>query len=176
MLRSGLFLVALAVAGAPFAADPPPPEGVDVKKSRLLLLPKSRVEASAAQQYNEMMRSAAQKGALNAERRATERLRNIARRLIPHTARFDADAVRWRWEVNLIRSPAVNAFCMPGGKIAFFSGLTDGLRLSDDEIAVIMGHEMSHALLEHGRARISEQVLKVAGVNIAAALLNLSNV
>jgi predicted Zn-dependent protease len=176
MRRSGLFLVALMVAGAPFAADPPQPEGAEVKKSRLLLLPKSRVEAVAAQQYNQLMRGAAQKGALNADRRQVERLRGIARRLIPHTVRFDADAGRWRWEVNLVHSPTVNAFCMPGGKIAFFSGLTDGLRLSDDEIAVIMGHEMSHALLEHGRARMSEQVLKAAGVNIAAALLNLSNV
>lgn len=166
-----LLLLLFACSGA-FAQH----DGVDVKKSRLLLLPKSRVEATSAQQYNQLMRGAAQKGALNADRRQLERLKAIARRLIPHTARFDPDAARWRWEVNLIQSPTVNAFCMPGGKIAFFSGLIDSLRLDDDEIAIIMGHEISHALLEHGRARMSEQVLKAAGVNIAAALLNLSNV
>ena len=170
-MRRILLLLLFACSGA-FAQH----EGVDVKKSRLLLLPKSRVEATSAQQYNQLMRGAAQKGALNADRRQLERLKAIARRLIPHTARFDPDAARWRWEVNLIQSPTVNAFCMPGGKIAFFSGLIDSLRLDDDEIAIIMGHEMSHALLEHGRARMSEQVLKAAGVNIAAALLNLSNV
>jgi predicted Zn-dependent protease len=165
-----LLLLLFACSGA-FAQH----EGVDVTKSRLLLLPKSRVEAMSAQQYHQLMRGAAQKGALNADRRQLERLKGIARRLIPHAARFDPDAARWRWEVNLIESPTVNAFCMPGGKIAFYSGLIDRLRLSDDEISIIMGHEMSHALLEHGRARMSEQVLKVAGVNIAAAVLNLSN-
>lgn len=166
------FFAVVFLCSAAFAQQ----DGVDVKKSRLLLLPKSRVEATSAQQYNLLMRSAAQKGALNSDRRQLERLKTIARRLIVHTARFDPDAARWRWEVNLIQSPTVNAFCMPGGKIAFFSGLIDSLRLDDDEIAIIMGHEMSHALLEHGRARMSEQVLKAAGVNIAAALLNLSNV
>ena len=170
-MRAWFFAVAF-VASAAFAQQ----DGVDVKKSRLLLLPKSRVEATSAQQYNQLMRGAAQKGALNADRRQLERLQGIARRLIPHTARFDPDAARWRWEVNLIQSPTVNAFCMPGGKIAFFSGLIDSLKLGDDEISMIMGHEMSHALLEHGRARMSEQVLKAAGVNIAAALLNLSNI
>ena len=170
-MRSWFFAVVFLCSAA-FAQH----EGVEVKKSRLLLLPKSRVEAMSAQQYNQLMRGAAQKGALNADRRQLERLKVIAQRLIPHTARFDPDAARWRWEVNLVRSPTVNAFCMPGGKIAFFSDLIDSLRLDDDEIAMIMGHEMSHALLEHGRARMSEQLLKVAGVNIAAALFNLSNV
>jgi len=170
-VRAWLF-VFVFLASTAFAQH----EGVEVKKSRLLLLPKSRIEAMSAQQYNQLMRGAAQQGALNADRRQLERLKGIARRLVPHSARFDPDAGRWRWEVNLIQSPTVNAFCMPGGKIAFYSGLIDSLRLSDDEISVIMGHEMSHALLEHGRARMSEQLLKVAGVNIAAALLNLSNV
>ena len=166
------FFTIVLLCSAAFAQQ----EGVEVKKSRLLLLPKARVEAMSAQQYSQLMRGAVQKGALNTDRLQLERLRAVARRLIAHTARFDRDAARWNWEVNLVQSPAINAFCMPGGKIAFFSGLIDALRLSDDEIAVIMGHEMSHALLEHGRARMSEQVLKVAGVNIAAALLNLSNV
>jgi len=148
-------------------------EGVDVKKSRLLLLPASTVERAAGQQYSQLMRAAAQKGALNNDRREVERLRRIARALIPHAARFNKDAERWRWEVNLVRSAAVNAFCMPGGKIAFFTGLLDSLKLTDDEVAAVMGHEIAHALLEHGRARMSEQVLKSVGISVAAALLNL---
>ncbi len=148
-------------------------EGVEVRKSRLLLLPASTVERSAGQQYAQLMRAAAQKGALNNDRREVERLRRIARALIPHAARFNPDAGRWRWEVNLVRSPSVNAFCMPGGKIAFFTGLLDSLKLDDDEVAAVMGHEIAHALLEHGRARMSEQVLKSVGVSVAAALLNL---
>ncbi len=166
-------LVALALAGPAAAADQPQPEGVDVRKSRLLLLPKSTVENSAGQQYAQLMRSAAQQGALNNDRRQVERLREIARKLIPPAARFNADAQRWRWEVNLLSSKQVNAFCMPGGKIAFYTGIISALQLTDDEVAVIMGHEVAHALLEHGRARMSEQVLKNVGVSVAAALLNL---
>lgn len=139
----------------------------------MLLLPASTVERGAAQQYAQLMRGAAQKNALNVDRRQVERLRNIARALIPHSLRFNKEAERWRWEVNLISSKTVNAFCMPGGKIAFFTGILDELQLTDDEVAAIMGHEIGHALLEHGRARMSEQVLKSVGISVAAAVFNL---
>lgn len=168
--------LSFALAGPARAADPAPPEGVDVKKSRFLLLPKSTVENSSAQQYAQMMRAAAQNNALNTDRQQVERLREIARKLIPPAARFNDDAKRWRWEVNLVGSRSVNAFCMPGGKIAFFTGIIGALQLTDDEVAVIMGHEIAHALLEHGRARMSEQVLKSVGVSIAAAVLNLGQI
>jgi predicted Zn-dependent protease len=151
-------------------------EGVEVHKSRLLLLPASTVERSAGQQYGQLMRAAAQKGLLNNDAQQVERLRRIARELIPHATRFNTNAEKWRWEVNLITSKTVNAFCMPGGKIAFFSGIIDQLQLTDDEVATIMGHEIGHALLEHGRARMSEQVLKNVGISVAAAVFNLGQV
>jgi len=166
-------LAALLLAAAPAPAQPPPQEGVDVKKSRLLLLPASTVERAAAGQYSQMLRQAAQKGLLNNDKAQVDRLRGIARALIPHSARFNQDAAKWRWEVNLIASKSVNAFCMPGGKIAFFTGILEQLKLTDDEVAVIMGHEIAHALLEHGRARMSEQVLKSVGISVAAAVFNL---
>ena len=151
-------------------------EGIEVQKSRLLLLPASIVDRSAAQQYQQLMRAASQKDLLNNDKAQLERLRAITRALIPHSQRFNANAAQWRWEVNLITSKSVNAFCMPGGKIAFFSGIIDQLQLSDAEIAVIMGHEIGHALLEHGRARMSEQVLKSVGISVAAAVFNLGQV
>ena len=151
-------------------------EGVEVHKSRLLLLPASTVERSAGQQYGQLMRAAAQKGLLNNDAQQVERLRRIARELIPHATRFNKNAQTWRWEVNLITSKTVNAFCMPGGKIAFFSGIIDQLQLTDDEVATIMGHEIGHALLEHGRARMSEQVLKNVGISVAAAVFNLGQI
>jgi len=167
------FVLALFIlwAGTAF-----PQEGVDVKKSRLLLLPASTVERSAAQQYGQLMRAAAQRGVLNVDRMPVERLRNIARALIPHATRFNQDADKWRWEVNVISSKTVNAFCMPGGKIVFFTGILESLQLTDDEVAVIMGHEIGHALLEHGRARMSEQVLKNVGISVAAIVFNLGQV
>ena len=145
-------------------------EGVEVQKSRLLLLPASTVEKSAGQQYQQLMRSAAQKGLLNKDPEQLERLRRIARELIPHALRFNRSAEKWQWEVNLISSRSVNASCMPGGKIAFFTGILESLELTDDEVATIMGHEIGHALLEHGRARMSAQVLKSVGISVAAAV------
>lgn len=155
------------------SAQTDPQRGVEVHKSRLLLLPASTVENGAAQQYQQLLRAAQQKNALNVDKEQLNRLRGIARELVPHSARFNKNAEKWRWEVNLISSRSVNAFCMPGGKIAFFTGILDALRLTDDEVAVIMGHEIGHALLEHGRARMSEQVLKNVGISIAAAVFNL---
>src|SRR5258706_5461287 len=169
-MRIVLLLLLFACLDATAQSDK---EGVEVHKSRLLLLPASTVEGSAAQQYGQLMRAAAQKGLLNNDPRQLERLRRIARELIPHPTRFNANAQAWRWEVNLITSKTVNAFCMPGGKIAFFTGILDTLQLTDDEVATIMGHEIGHALLEHGRARMSQEVLKNVGITVAAAVLNL---
>jgi len=151
-------------------------EGVEVQKSRLLLLPASTVERSASQQYGQLMRAAQQKNALNQDPQQLERLHRIARQLVPHATRFNKSAEKWRWEVNLISSKSVNAFCMPGGKIAFFTGILDALQLTDDEVATIIGHEIGHALLEHGRARMSEQLLKNIGISAAAVILNLGDV
>jgi len=151
-------------------------EGVEVNKSRLLLLPASTVERSATQQYGQLLRTASERGLLNRDPAQLERLRRIARELIPYATRFNKGAEKWRWEVNLISSKTVNAFCMPGGKIAFFTGILEALQLTDDEVSTIMGHEIGHALLEHGRARMSEQLLKNIGVSAAAMMLNLGQV
>src|SRR5258706_798974 len=151
-------------------------QGVKVQKTGRLLLPASTVERSAGQQYGQLMRAAAQKGLLNSDPQQLERLRRIARELIPHATRFNSNAQAWRWEVNLITSRTVNAFCMPGGKIAFFTGILDALQLTDDEVATIMGHEIGHALLEHGRARMSQEVLKNVGITVAAAVFNLGQI
>ena len=171
-----ILLVVLAFICAPAFAQQKEKEGVDVQKSRLLLLPASTVERSAAQQYGQLMRTASQKNLLNREPAQIERLHVIARALIPHSQRFNASSAKWQWEVNLISSKSVNAFCMPGGKIAFFTGIIDQLQLTEDEIATIMGHEIGHALLEHGRARMSEQVLKNVGISVAAAVFNLGQI
>lgn len=84
------------------------------------------------------------------------RLRAISQRLIPFASRWNPRAAQWPWEINLIGSKQINAFCMPGGKIAFYTGILDTLKLSDDEVAMVMGHEIAHALREHARARMAK--------------------
>ena len=175
-LRS-LAAVALAAALLAPAAfgQPSPAEGVEVRKPWLRLVPESMVNQTAAQQYAQIKQQAQAKGRLNANPAQTQRVRAVAARLIPQGERFHPGARDWRWEVNVIESPAVNAFVLPGGKIMVFSGLIERLKLTDDELAAIVGHEIAHALLEHGRARMSEALVKNLGINLAAAYFGLSD-
>lgn len=100
-----------------------------------------------------------------------KRLRAIAARIAPEATRFNPRARQWQWEVSLIRSPQINAFCMPGGKIAFFSGILTKLKLSDDEVGVVMGHEAAHALREHARERIAKSQLTQLGASLLGQLI-----
>ena len=88
--------------------------------------------------------------------------------MIPLAGRYNERAPRLEWEVNLIGSKEINAFCMPGGKIAFFTGILDNLKLTDDEVAIVMGHEIAHALREHGRERAAKSGLASAGAKMVS--------
>jgi len=158
-------------AGSAGSAASVAAEGVAVgRTSRALgLASASEVERSATLQYGELIRqAAAQKALAPADHPQVIRLRSIATRLVEQSGRFNARADDWKWEVNLIGSRQVNAFCMPGGKIAFFTGILDTLKLTDDEVATIMGHEMAHALREHGRERVGKMRLAQIGTVIAS--------
>ena len=121
------------------------------------LVPAEELEVAAAQQYAKLLSDARAQGALASPGNAQlQRLRAISNRLIPQTAQWNDRARDWKWEINLLGSKELNAFCMPGGKIAFYTGILEQLRLTDDETAMIMGHEMDHALREHARARIAK--------------------
>jgi len=164
----------LALAGA--AAAAPAMSQVDVGKSSSLrkLVPAEKLETAADQQYAQMLAEASGQKALAPDNHPqVVRLRAIARRLIPHTAQWNDRARQWKWEVNLIGSKQINAFCMPGGKIAFYTGILDQLKLTDDEVAMIMGHEMAHALREHARARLAKSQATGIGLSLGAQLLGL---
>jgi len=154
---AGLLGVALAIAPA-MAQQPTASEGVRVERSRAVSLASAEsVERDAAKQFAALKREAAEKRALAPpDHPQLKRLRRIAEQLIAHSPRFNERAREWKWEVVLIGSRQVNAFCMPGGKIAFFTGILETLKLDDDEVAMVMGHEIAHALLEHGRERVGK--------------------
>jgi Zn-dependent protease with chaperone function len=140
-------------------------------------IPASTVEGSARQEYAQMLDGARGQRALAPESHPQlQRLRYIAARIVPFTAACNDRAAQWKWEVNLLGSKQLNAFCMPGGKIAFFSGILTELKLSDDEVAMIMGHEVAHALLEHARERLAKSAGTNIGLRLGAALLGLGNV
>ncbi|MEK7751764.1 MAG: M48 family metallopeptidase [Acidobacteriota bacterium] len=148
---------------------------VGADRKQLLLISSQQLNQLAAQSYAKLQADASKKQTLNTDPVLTQRVRAIAARIEPHTAVFRHDAPGWKWEVNVINSKELNAFCMPGGKIAFYSGLINGLELSDDEIAVVMGHEISHALREHSREQVSQAIAAQTAIGVGAALLGLGS-
>jgi Zn-dependent protease with chaperone function len=171
--RRAFLLAAGAVAATPVLAQ------VDVGQSSRLrtLVPANELELAAAQQYGQLLEQARAKHALAPESHPQlQRLRAIAKHLIADAPRWNERARQWRWEVNLIGSQSINAFCMPGGKIAFFTGILDKLQLSDDEAAMVMGHEMAHALREHARERIAKSQGTGALLSLGAQLFGLGQI
>ena len=149
-------------------------EGVEVGKSSRMakLVPAADVENSANQQYHQLLEQAAAKRQLaGQDHPQMQRLQAIAHRLIPQAPAWNERARGWKWEVNLIGSNQVNAFCMPGGKIVFYSGIFDQLKLTDDEAAMVLGHEMAHALREHARARMAKGVATQGAARVGGAVV-----
>ena len=170
--RRAFLSAAAAAAAAPALAQ------VDVGKSSAFrkLVPADQIEAAAAQQYAQMMAQArAQKTLAPNNHPQLRRIRAIAQRIIPNAPQWNDRARQWQWEVNLIGSQQINAFCMPGGKIAFYTGILDQLKLDDDETAMVMGHEMAHALREHARERIGKTQATGIGLSLGAQLLGLGD-
>ena len=168
----------LAAGGALFALPGWAREGVEVgpRSSFSQLVSAEQIEQAAGQQNRQMLQQGAAQGLVAAPGNPQlARLRVIAQRLIPFTFEWNERARQWRWDVNLIDSPQINAFCMPGGKIVFFTGILEKLRLTDDEVAMIMGHEMAHALREHARERLGKNAATRGAIELGAALFGLGN-
>jgi predicted Zn-dependent protease len=146
---------------------------VGADRKQLMLVSSQELEQMSAQAYNKLKAEASAKGTLNTDRAMQRRVQAVASRIQPQTRVFRADAPGWKWEVNVINRNELNAYCMPGGKIMFYSGLIRQLGLSDAEIAVVMGHEIAHALREHSRAQVSQAIAAQTAIGLGAALFGL---
>ncbi|MFJ9533064.1 M48 family metallopeptidase [Herbaspirillum sp. NPDC101396] len=144
---------------------------VGVTRSQSMALSAQEIDNAAVKEYAQVLDEQRKKGALNQNAAQVRRVRAIADRLIPQTVAFRPDAAKWKWEVNVITSPEANAWCMPGGKIAVYTGLIEKLKITDDELAAVMGHEISHALREHARERASEQAVTGSLISIGSSIL-----
>jgi predicted Zn-dependent protease len=147
--------------------------GVDRQQTMTSLVSSREIEQQASQQYAQILAQAQKKGLLNQDPDQVRRVRAIAARLVPQVDAFRADAVKWKWEVNVLTSKDINAWCMPGGKIAVYTGLIERLKLTDDELAAVMGHEIAHALREHARERMGRQMATQTATVVGAIALEI---
>jgi predicted Zn-dependent protease len=152
--RALALMLTLALAGCA-TVQTTKPGAVGIERKQRMLVSEESVEQGAEKAYAGEVQQASAGGKLNADPALTARIRRITGRLIPATAAFRPDAPEWKWEINTLTTPEMNAYAMPGGKIMVYSGLVEKLQLNDAEIAAVLGHEISHALREHTRERVS---------------------
>lgn len=172
-MRSTCILAALLLAGC--ATTQTTQSGaVGVERKQFMMLSEKQVESMAAQGYLQTLKEAESKKTLNPDPRQLERVRAISNRLIAQTGVFRQDALNWKWEVNVQDSKEVNAYCMPGGKIMVYTGLIDKLEATDDELGAVIGHEIAHALREHGRERMSRAYAQQIGILGLAAVVGVT--
>ncbi len=148
---------------------------VGVDRTQRMAISAQQLDQTANKQYSELLAEEKKKDNLNRDPAQVARVRTISNRLIAQTPAFRPDAKNWQWEVNVLTSAEVNAWCMPGGKIAVYSGLIEKLKVTDDELAAVIGHEISHALREHARERASEKMVAGSLISIGSALLGVGS-
>jgi predicted Zn-dependent protease len=142
------------------------PGAIGVERRQSFLVSADEVNEAAAESYSQMVASGRQKGEINTDQAALRRVRAVADRLIPQVGVFRPDAAQWTWEVNVMKTDDINAFCMAGGKIMVYTGLIEKLNATDDELAAVMGHEIAHALREHSREKISSNYAQQIGLTV----------
>ncbi len=137
-------------------------------RSQLSLVSEEQAQSASAQAYTQTISDAQKKGKLSSDAALNNRVKRITDRLIVQAGNMYAPSRDWKWSVAVIDDPSLNAWCMPGGKMAIYTGIVEKLKLSDDEIAQIMGHEIAHAILGHGRERMSRAMAMQGGVALGS--------
>ena len=151
------------------------PGVVGADRKQFMLVSSEAMEQSSAQAYVKTLTAARSKGELNVDPILTKRVQDIARKLIAQTGVFREDALKWKWQVNVINEDTLNAWCMPGGRIVVYSGIIKKLNLTDAQLAAVMGHEIAHALREHSREQASTDQLKNIGIFAVATATGLGD-
>jgi predicted Zn-dependent protease len=139
-------------------------------RKQLVLVSEEQAQASSAQAYVQTLAEAQKQGKLSTDAALNSRVKRITDRLIVQAGTMYPPSREWQWSVAVIDEPQLNAWCIPGGKMEIYTGIIEKLKLTDDEIAQIMGHEIAHALLGHGREQMSRAIAMQGGVQIGSIL------
>ena len=142
-------------------------------RNQLLLVSDSEVLTSSLTQYSEYMKSAP----LSTNAQGKAMVTRVGKKIAAATEEYlknnglASEVQNFAWEFNLVKDDQINAFCMPGGKIVVYEGLLK-ICTSDDELAVVVGHEVAHAVAKHSNERISQQLLTEYGAQIVGQALS----
>ena len=168
LLRGAGAALALAVLAGCTGMNTTQSGAIGVNRTQYMssLVPSQALEQEASQQYADILKQAQAKGLLDRDAQQLSRVRTISQRLVAQAGIFRPDAAGWKWEVHVLSSDEVNAWCMPGGKIAVYTGLISKIKPTDDELAAVIGHEIAHALREHARERVSQQMATNLGLSV----------
>lgn len=121
------------------------------------LIPSPMLEAQATEEFNQIAYGAEHANRLYGDTDAhVTRVRSIVDRMIPYSLKWNERAKGWKWDVAVVRSTDIRMYCLPGGKIVVYGGLLDRTRLNDNELGMLIGHEIAHALREHARERLGQ--------------------
>jgi predicted Zn-dependent protease len=168
VMKTALILVAAAAAILAAGCSTNPITG----RSQLMLVSEESAEKQSAVAYQQMIGQLEKKRQIEAGTARALKVQQITDRLVTQAIKLKPESAKWRWEVQVINDPKmVNAWCMAGGKMAIYTGMWDQLHATDDEIAQVMGHEISHALAEHTRERMSVAYSTGAATTVAAIAL-----
>ncbi|WP_408257488.1 M48 family metalloprotease [Paraburkholderia caledonica] len=121
------------------------------------LVPSPVLEAQAADEFSQIAYGAEHANRLYGDTDAhVTRVRAIVDKMVPYSLKWNERAKGWKWDVAVVRSPDVRMYCLPGGKIVVYGGLLDRAHLNDNELGMLIGHEIAHALREHARERLGQ--------------------
>jgi predicted Zn-dependent protease len=145
---------------------------VGIDRPQHMLVSSEQINSSSEKAYADILAEAKKQDALDRDAAQVQRVKTIVGRLTPQTGALRPDAPGWKWETHVLSSKEVNAWCMPGGKIAVYTGFIDQVKPSDDELAAVIGHEMGHALREHGREQASNAMAQQVALGVIGAVAN----
>lgn len=130
----------------------------------------AEVNQQSEHNYTQEINKMKARGEIDYNSTTAKRIHSIFEKMVPYADRENHTNLPFKWQINVIKSDQLNAWAMPGGKMAFYTGLVDRLKLTNDEIATVMGHEMAHALKEHGKSQTNFGIV----TNIAAQLTHVA--
>lgn len=145
-------------------------------RSQLMIVSEDAAINKSSSLYSSMISAYDKEQKLSSNADTNQRVQKITNRLVERAVLYKPESQKWKWQVNVVESEEINAFCMAGGKMAVYTGLLEKVKPTDDELAQVMGHEIAHALANHTAEKMSVDILtKIAVATATVAVAAASN-